>query len=235
MSRQWHSPRTGRLVAHQDGTRIILDFGRHQGATLQELPDDYLQWVASGKGGHVPDELQAHAVAHLRARAGTETWWAVNAPGRQVAHRDPETDEVIVDFGAFEGQPLTAISDGYLGWMVHRSDGILPDDLRHLAAQELQRRQEQPRTMSVNAQQVLEWAARAPAGEVHETVQELRLLADELDRRLTAWTDAVLDDLHIDPGGCRHAAGGRNAGQPPRAAGPGIRRRGHGAHRRHHD
>ncbi|MGC9319241.1 MAG: DnaB-like helicase N-terminal domain-containing protein [Armatimonadota bacterium] len=202
-TRRWFAPsEPEKQVAHQEGApEIILDFGKHQGAALDEVPASYLRWLSGGGAKeYVPDDLRELVTEELRSRPETETWWAVNAPGRQVAHRDPETDEVIVDFGAFEGQPLTAISDGYLSWMVSaRGAEVLPEELRRLAAEELEAREQQ--TMTVNPDQVMTWAAEASAGDVQELAGNLRTLAEALDRHLAQRTQAVLEHLHLDLGG----------------------------------
>ncbi len=57
-------------VAREDEGRLTLTFGKHQGATLAEVPDNYLAWMVTG-GGMLPAEVIEAAQDEIRERAAS--------------------------------------------------------------------------------------------------------------------------------------------------------------------
>lgn len=67
----WHSTTGGRYqVAHEDATgSIIVDFGKHEGTALDDLPATYLRWMTSRNGeDFLPHDLIQRAAALLQRR-----------------------------------------------------------------------------------------------------------------------------------------------------------------------
>lgn len=107
----WYSTARGNYpVAHRDehtGT-VLLDFGKHDGRALIEVPDSYLSWMIDG-GGKVflPDDLRDLAADVLARRQDVKVpdviAWADRAAAGDVA-------EVVIHLRNL-ADALTAVLD----------------------------------------------------------------------------------------------------------------------------
>lgn len=70
-SREWRSPRDGRLVAREVDGEIVLLFGQHRRTRLGEVPAAYLAWMF--EAAMLPEELRTIAGMELLARVPAAT------------------------------------------------------------------------------------------------------------------------------------------------------------------
>jgi len=147
------------------------------------------------------------------------TWQATTHNGYEVARQVPGTGEILLMFGKHQGERLAEVPDAYLRWMLSASGrAFLPDELLAIVEAEVQARvcagptpttsattpAARPPfiTTTVNVDDVLAWAATAPAGDVLDVARNLRTaahdlsaLAEILEDGLKAGADELIERL----------------------------------------
>lgn len=99
---------------------MIIDFGRHRGEDVQDVPTEYLSYLLGTGKRHLSDELRAAVGAEFARRIHAQYpggCWYMSGSVQGYC----EGEAVIVTFGAHKGRRLCDLPDEYLGWLAAQS------------------------------------------------------------------------------------------------------------------
>ena len=108
-----------RVVARETDKGILLLWGEFEGKYLHEIPHRYVRYLLSGSAlRHIPLSLQAAVKQWADLNGLPTTYYSTEQPGHIVAHVDPHTKLLVLDFGKHRGSALYEVPTHYLRWLV---------------------------------------------------------------------------------------------------------------------